>query len=44
LICKAEQLKASTKDKTVNLQNISVSGSGINTFLNISGQGNLQKG
>jgi hypothetical protein len=32
---KADQLKESTKDKTINLQNMSVSGSGNITFLKI---------
>ena len=44
MICEAEQLKARRKDNTVNLQNMSVSGSGNNTFLKIYWAGNHQKG
>ena len=44
MICEAEQLKARRKDNTVNLQDMSVSGSGNNTFLKIYWAGNHQKG
>ena len=44
MICEAEQLKARRKDNTVNLQNMSVSGSGNNTLLKIYWAGNHQKG
>ena len=37
LIYKAEQLKTRTKDRTVNLHNMSVSGSRYNTFLSSGG-------
>ena len=44
MICAARQLKARKTENTVNLQNMSVSGSGNNTFLKIYWAGNHQKG
>ena len=44
MICEAKKLKVKTKDNTVNLQNMSVSGSGNCTFLKIYWAGNHQKG
>ena len=44
MICAARQLKARKTEKTVNLQIMSVSGSGNNTFLKIYWAGNHQKG
>ena len=44
MICAARQLKERKTENTVNLQIMSVSGSGNNTFLKIYWAGNHQKG
>ena len=44
MTCQAGQLKARIKENTINLQNMSVSGSGNDTFLKIYWAGNHQKG